>query len=186
MDIDPHIDAAVYNSNVCDTLEALYAKQEADTDLDNKVNFGTLTFCIEHLRLICTSTNRRRYSSDMLKFAFLIQVRSSACCKILYSRGTLALPFPRTLSKLASAISMSPGVSSSEQVKYLQASCSQLQQCQKYVALQLDEIHINPSLTYKGGDLSGLAENSDREAAHKVQAFMISSIFGSFSEIAGL
>jgi hypothetical protein len=57
---------------------------------------------------------------------------------------------------------------------------------QRYVSLQLDEIHVNPVLCYKSGNISGAAVNSATSAAHSVQAFMIASLFGMTKEIVSL
>jgi hypothetical protein len=107
-------------NDVCETLEALCAKPDA-----LKVSVGSLAFNAEQLRLLLMPGNRRRYSSDMLKFAFLLFARSPACYRIMYNQSTLILPHPRTLSKLAAAVSVSPGVSNTEQNKYLQNCSSQ-------------------------------------------------------------
>lgn len=52
---------------------------------------------------------------------------------------------------------------------------------EKIAAVQLDEIHLKSTLNYAGGKLIGAASN-----ATKVQAFMISSIFGSYTKEVGL
>ena len=73
-----------------------------------------------------------------------------------------------------------------DQRKYLKLRSSQLDERQRYVSLQLDEIHVNPALCYKSGNISGAAANSATSAAYSVQAFMIASLFGMTKEIVSL
>jgi hypothetical protein len=51
-----------------------------------------------------------------------------------------------------------------------------------FFCLQMDEIHVNPTLAFKGGNVLGHAQKS-ADQAHSVQAFMISSVFGHIAEI---
>jgi hypothetical protein len=59
---------------------------------------------------------------------------------------------------------------------------------EKYVILQLDEIYINSSLHYRGGKLFGTPENknSNAEEAKTFQAFLIASAFGKFKSVVSL
>ena len=46
----------------------------------------------------------------------------------------------------------------------------------KIVSLLLDEIHIKPNSSFKGGHIHDFARNSPHDATTSVQAFMISSM----------
>ena len=69
--------------------------------------------------------------------------------------------------------------------KYMQIKSCSLSARERIVAVQMDEIHVKSALNYTGGKLIGAASNST-ESATTVQAFMISSIFGSYTEVVGL
>ena len=70
-------------------------------------------------------------------------------------------------------------------VAYLKDKANLLQQHERHVILLLDEIHVNPKTTYKGGCLVGMASNSPDEAT-TVQAFMICSLLSSNKDVAAL
>ena len=50
----------------------------------------------------------------------------------------------------------------------------------------LDEIYINPSISYKSGKIVGIAENSTADEATTIQAFMITSVFSHNRDIIAL
>ena len=73
-----------------------------------------------------------------------------------------------------------------EQMRYLRLKAQTLTDREKYVILQIDEIHVLQSLQYRGGRITGVAENSSTEQANSIQAFLISSVAGSLREIVSL
>lgn len=82
-----------------------------------------------------------------------------------------------------------PGCSLSyehEQMRYLRFKAQSLTDREKYVVLQIDEIHVMQSLQYRGGRITGLAENATTEQANSIQAFLIASMAGSLREIVSL
>ena len=91
-----------------------------------------------------------------------------------------------TLRKLVSATGVTTGVTGEDHAKYLKLVASKLSDREKYVILQLDEIHVSAGYSYKGGSIVGAASNVSLEAAQTVQAFMISSLFGASKEIVTL
>jgi len=90
------------------------------------------------------------------------------------------------LKKLSTVLSVEPGNGSDEQARYLHLRAAQLSERQRYVVLQLDEIHVNASSCYRAGSITGLAMNTDHDQAHSDQAFMISSLFDHFKDIVSL
>jgi hypothetical protein len=172
-------------SNVVKMLEEL-CEYEEENNSDVTCSMPCILFCIEQLKLCCVHPFKRRYSSDLLRFAFVLFNRSSACYRILYGFQNIILPHPKNLKKLSQVLNVTPGLGNQEQIKYLKLQASRLSKRELYVVLQLDEIHVLPSLSYKGGSFSGTALNSVNEQAHTVQAFMISSVFGSAKEIVAL
>ena len=168
------------------------ADDDGDKDLvgngDSNCNMSAVRFCVEQLQLACSSPYSRRYSNNMLQFAFTLFVRSSACCRILLGTGAIILPQQRNLQRLSSVLSFSPGVQSveHEQMRYLRLKAQSLTEREKYVILQVDEIHVMQSLQYRGGRITGVAENSTTEQANSIQAFLIASMAGSLREIVAL
>jgi hypothetical protein len=173
-------------NDVCKILDLVIELASNDSTDDINIDFRPISFCMEQLRLACVSAKRRRYSSDLLRFAFLLFTRSSACYKILLSCGSILLPHISTLRRISTVLNVSAGNNSNDQFNYLTLCASRLSERERYVCLQLDEIHVNPSYSYKSGTLSGAALNSSASQAHSVQAFMVSSIFGTAKEIVSL
>jgi hypothetical protein len=71
----------------CQLLTTVLEKSDA-----GNVHIGAVSFCLEQLRLCYVSKNARRYSSNLLSFAFTLYIRSSDCYKILLNCNTFILP----------------------------------------------------------------------------------------------
>ena len=50
------------------------------------------------------------------------------------------------------------------------------------VSLLVDEIHLKPYFDYKGGNIAGLSDNSNK-AATSAFAFMLSSVFSQYKNV---
>jgi hypothetical protein len=71
------------------------------------------------------------------------------------------------------------------QLLYLKNQAQELEEHERVVILQIDEIHTKPRFTFKKGTVTGVASNTyENEAASSVQAFMISSLFCNYKNIA--
>lgn len=126
--------------------------------------------------------SRKRYSSTTQCFAFMAYIKSPSCYRFLRRSKFLSLPHPSTLKNLIPAMSKS---SDFDIGKYLKIKTNSLSSREKIVAVQMDEIYVKSTLNYTGGKLIGTASNA-QESATTVQAFMLSSIFGNYTEIVGL
>ena len=135
--------------------------------------------------MTCTPVNRRRYNNELLRLGFLLFTRSSAAYRLLFESDILIVPHVSTLRRLSGIFNVTVGLENTEQVQYLKLCSSGLDDRSRLACLQMDEIHVNPVMTFKGGSLRGQAVNSE-DQAHSVQAFMISSVFGHASEIVSL
>lgn len=60
---------------------------------------------------------------------------------------------------------------------------SGLDERQRVVTVMVDEIHIKPFFDYKGGNITGIAQNAS-EAATSAMVFMVQSVASSFKEVA--
>jgi hypothetical protein len=181
--IDNCIEVQSEVSKVCDKLDKIVERTSQNCDMD--VSKRYLVFCCEQLRLACIAAKKRRFSSDLLRVAFLLFTRSSVAYRILYESGILIMPHVNTLRRLSTIFTVSAGLENTDQVNYLRLRARDLDERQRFVCLQMDEIHVNPTFAFKGGNVSGNAQNS-ADQAHSVQAFMISSVFGHTTEIVSL
>ena len=171
----------------CSILKQVYEDMtQTDDVISGDLNITCLLFCIEQLRLLCIPCFRRRYISDLLRFAYVLCLRSSSCYSVLYKLGYVILPHKSTLRKLVGATGVTTGVSGEDHAKYLELVASKLSDREKYVILQSDEIHVRAGYSYKGSSIVEAASNVSHEAAQTVQAFMISSLFGASKEIVSI
>ena len=109
---------------------------QSDDEVSNDVNITCLLFCIEQLRLLCIPSRRRRYSSDLLRFAYVLFLRTSSCYTLWCKLGYVILPHVSTLRKLVNATNVTTGINGEEHAKYLKVVASKLSQRDKYVILQ--------------------------------------------------
>lgn len=163
---------------------------EEEDDHNHQEVGEVLRFLQEQFTLAFQPKNARRYSVKMVVNSFMIYIMSPAAYDALRMNCLLVLPHVNYLSELtrASCISVE---NKSHNEHFLKTKCSSLQDREKHVALQLDEIYVKKKIDYKNGKLYGYAENSDAsertpEAAKTVLGFLISSVFGNFKEVAAL
>ena len=149
---------------------------------NNEVS-SSLLFLKEQFELV--TKRKRSYSKDTLILAFMLNCQSPAAYNSLRQNGTLLLPHPKHLQKLASNLNISP-YSEEENKNFLNVLANNLTDTDKYVILSLDEVYVNPSLEYKNGKFVGQAANNCVEEARTVQAFMVHSAYGSFKEVVSL
>ena len=131
----------------------------------------TYNFIAEQLKLLCLNPHRYRYTSETLIIAFQIYHKSPAC--YLQMKQLFCLPSVRLLQQVSSNLNVS---GSTDYVTFLKNKAALLKPKERLVNVQLDEIYIKSKLQYKGEKLIGQADNSDREAATRIQCFMLSSI----------
>lgn len=143
-----------------------------------------LKFLSEQFKLaFCCSRNARRYSPEMLVYSFMIHMLSPACYDALRSNSLLTLPHENRLIQLTRSLG-APVDDAYNNKHFLQIKCDTLQEREKYVVLQLDEIYVKRKIDYKNGKLFGHAKNGDMvEAARTIVAVLISSAFGNFKEV---
>jgi hypothetical protein len=142
-----------------------------------------IVFLIEQLHLLMTKSRKKIYSNSTLCFAFMLHIKSPSCYRYLRQSKLLCLPHPRTLRKLMAPFSVSTDIEKGSD--YLHVKCRALSERERIVAIQMDEIYVKSLLSYSGGQIVGTTTNST-ESATTVQAFLISSVFGSYSEVVGL
>ena len=76
------------------------------------------------------------------------------CYKYLHSLDCLSLPHLSTLKRLYSNFGLD-----AEFTNYLKQSATQFNRLERNVVIQMDEIHVKSTFTYKGGKIIGSSLN---------------------------
>jgi len=159
-----------------------------------------LKFIAEQFDLITGS--QKRYSTDTLIWSFMILLHSNPTYAAIRETEYLVLPNMKYLQSLCSSLACSAD-SENENKHYLRTRIKTLTERERFVVLQLDEIHIKEQFDYKGGEIRGCAENALEGSvvneksratvtapsvvpAKTVQSYLIASAFGHFKEIVAL
>lgn len=166
---------------ICDFR--LYLENSSVNNMQEKLE--KLDFIIEQVEHEFGSL--KCFSVSTLLKSFLIFNQSPAAYDVITSNKLLYLPSSRHLKRLKSSFKIS-AETEIENVRYLKSLCENLSDLEKQVVLQVDEIYVNPSLQYRSGRLSGIAENdtTNCEQARTIQAFLIASAFGNFKTVVSL
>ena len=141
----------------------------------------TCNFSAEQIRLLTTAAKGRRYSIDMLIYAFNLYHKSPACYEEV--RKVLCLPSKHLIRDISSNIRVDSGNICQ---KYLKSKAALLQPNELKVNIQLDEIHIKSNVAYQNGKLIGYAENQSVKSANRIQCFMLSSILSNNRDVVSL
>ena len=132
-------------------------------------------FIIEQLQLMQMDKHGRRYSTSMMKTAFLWQLTSSSLYKKL--RMFFSSPSVRRLQSLSAGTSVA---SESIDLGYLKERIKDLSAQEKMVTLILDEVYIAERVEYSNGSFIGLTKGVP---AKTVLGFMVQSICSKYKDI---
>lgn len=156
---------------------------EVDSTQSDKSSFS-LNFLTEqlHIRLM----SRKTYSAKMMLWACRLFLFSPKAYDFL-RKTVLMLPHESYLRRLTSCLSSSHAGSVTDvHIAYLRNKARYLEPHQKVVSLMLDEIHVEPTATFKGGNIQGFASNNSQQQATTVQAFMIASVLSKDRDVVSL
>lgn len=143
----------------------------------------SLKFIIEQLKLRSVPNVRYRYSSSTMILSSIIFSISPHAYKFLRHYGSLILPHPETIKNVCSKFLTDPTHEERQSfLTYASNIFKLLDENDKYVMLLMDEIHIQPYLDYKGGNIVGTACNNT-SLATAAYVFMITSIKSNFKEV---
>jgi hypothetical protein len=178
-------------ADICSILKCLcedeYGEQihlaESDKTDDEAKRYRVINFVVQQLTLLLQS--QKKYTTDFMRWAFQIFSLSPTAYNCLRD-SNLILPHPTYLRTLSKCFTVEPGTECNAHVAYLTEKAKLLQEHELYVTLLLDEIYVNPKISYKAGCVDGFAVNCDLSQATTVQAFMISSVLSSQKDIAAL
>ncbi|VEN47666.1 unnamed protein product [Callosobruchus maculatus] len=150
---------------------------------DENEKVEQIDFLAEQFNILFS--NHNRFSVYLILKSFLLYVHSKKVYSIVRENKLLTLPHPKYLTKLCGSLKIAPD-STSENKHYIKTISEGLSDLEKYIVLQIDEIYIKETLDYKNGNLVDFAENDILSQAKTVQAFLISSVFGSMKEVDSL
>ena len=156
-------------------LQRFIDEQQASQDVESS-QLELVQFMIEQLQLMQVHKNGRRYSTSMLKTAFLWQLTSNSLYKKLNS--FFVLPSVRRLQTLSAGTAVTSG---SIDVGYLKERVKNLSDKEKIVTLILDEVYIAERVEYSNGSFIGLTENGT--PAKTVLGFMVQSVCSNYKDI---
>lgn len=143
------------------------------------------TNCVKFIQdqLVQLTSNRRKYATNTFLNAFTVFLQSSKTYDLIRDSKMLILPNPVHLRRISNYQDLNPNNKSSN-LNYIKKVVANLQEREKYVIIQIDEIYSNPSVNF-WHELTGFADNKD-EVATTVLGVVVSSCFGRMKEIVNL
>lgn len=152
--------------------------------LDLPEHTSTIKFMVAQLKLFTSHKNKFRYTWEMILFCGLVHSISPHAYKFLRSSGNFILPSPSTLQRVCSNFSTDPRLEQHDDnfLQYAAAKFKLITPEDKLVVLMVDEIHLNPYMDYKGGNLVGNAYNNTNIATG-AHTFMVASLKSSFKDV---
>ncbi|GFS97172.1 THAP-type domain-containing protein [Trichonephila clavipes] len=92
-----------------------------------------------------------------------------------------------TLRKISTSLKTNPQTEQSNEnfLAYMKKKVNILKSIDRTIILMLDEIHLKPYLDFKGGNILGMAHNSE-QAATSAYVFMIQSLLSSLKEVVNI
>ena len=151
-----------------------------EDSVDQQAVLLRVQFILCQLENVLVTKTLRRYNIETLVLSLKCQLISPVCYKYLQSLDCLSLPHLSTLKRLYSNFGLD-----AEFTNYLKQSATQFNRWERNVVIQMDEIHVKSTFTYKGGKIIGSSLNPT-DPAKTVFAFMVSSLSKRWSNIVRL
>ena len=148
--------------------------------MDQQAVLLRVQFILCQLENVLVTKTLRRYNIETLVLSLKCQLISPVCYKYLQSLDCLSLPHLSILKRLYSNFGLD-----AEFTNYLKQSAIQFNRWERNVVIQMDEIHVKSTFTYKGGKIIGSSLNPT-DPAKTVFAFMVSSLSKRWSNIVRL
>lgn len=129
----------------------------------------SIDFMLEQLLLIIKNSKGRRYSSKCMMIALSLFLSSRKTYMKL--REYLALPSPKTITQNIGSYSSIGGEEAATRISSLFFSHNNIQN--PYCILIYDEMHLKPSLRYRGGHVIGYSLDQPEKLARTVLVYMV-------------
>ena len=139
-------------------------------------NVAVLNFIIEQLQLLFKPKEGRRYSATLITMAFLWQLTSTALYKKL--KAVFILPSISRLRFYSRGLSVESGLLD---LSYLKERIQDLNEQERIVTLQTDEVYPAKRIEYNNGAFVGVTEEGT--PAKTVLTFMIQSSCSKYSDV---
>ena len=137
--------------------------------------YSAIKFIYEQINLMTLS--KFSYSTEMMIFSSLLYNCSPTGHRLLRDSKNVILPSYSTIRKLTLSTFMDPvdEQHNNNFLMYIKNKFKLLVRKDITVSLLIDEIHLKPYFDYKGGNVVGLANNTNKVATSAF-AFMLSSV----------
>ena len=163
-----------------DVDELTKSEQLLHDTLEGNTHLPSLQFVLCQLENVLRHKKHRTYNIRTIIVALKCQLISPACYHYLQASDSLSLPDHATLQRLYSKIGLD-----SEFTCFLRRATNNFSKSERNVIIQMDEVHVQSDLTYKGGRIIGSSEKST-DSAKTILAFMVSSLSKKWSTIVRL
>ena len=158
----------------------LLVKKELEISENNSL-CRFLKFMLEQVNLLFKSKNNRRYSIELLMFAYVIHATSPRAYERLLEEDILVLPSVKTLKKITMKLDRTTGLDDSQ---YLKIRFGQLNAFDTNILLMIDEIYLSKRVENSRGEIFGLT--SDCEVATTALCFMNKSLSSDYKDMVGI
>nr|CAH7731460.1 unnamed protein product [Callosobruchus chinensis] len=152
-------------------------------DFDDSDKKDAFNFLSEQLKLQISPKERYRYSANTMIWTSILHTISSHAYKYLRHYSSLILPHPSTIKTVCNTFLTDPTDEDKKLfMAYAQNVYKFIENHEKHVILLMDEIHIQPYLDFKGGNIVGTAFDG-KSLATSAYTFMISSVTSKLKEV---
>lgn len=174
----------VNESSVDDNIQLILDTLASTRTLIDEDKRKYIDFLSEQVKLFNCKKNRYRYSPDFVIFCSILFSISPHAYRYIRSFDYMILPHPTTVHKICLKYNTDPQIEQNEAnfLTYIKQKFHFLKDSDKVVSLMIDEIYIKPYFDYKGGNIVGMAYNTE-EAAKSAHVFMLQSLLSSFKEV---
>lgn len=167
------------NNEVEDFIESF---ENLLSNIDDSDETSRTKFLLEQLKLSFCSKYSRRYSPELLIFAYLNYSASSSAYSYLRNQNLIILPSVKTLKKITKKVNdETSGLSTKD---YLRLRLSKLNEYDKNVILVIDEIYVANKAELSGGKIHGVTV--DGSLAGTALCFMIKSLSSKYRDVVGI
>lgn len=170
------------NSNINISQTVIHHILELMDTVNTEENLQ-LSFVNEQLKLHVSCKERYRYSANTILVSSILYTISPHAYRFLRKSGSVILPHPTTITGICSRLLTDPTLENKEAfLRYAKNIYKYVSTEDNHMILLMDEIHIQPYMDYKGGNLVGNSCNN-RDLATSAYVFMINGIKSNFKEV---